>query len=74
MERTIHYYCTWPPRILSSTFSFKLSFTMGGHASDRVDVPDRYELFLLDEEKGEKKVTYQLDTRQSLPSLHLPTN
>lgn len=35
-----------------------------GHASDRIDVPDRYELFLLDEEKGEKKVTYILDTRK----------
>ncbi|QDS72841.1 hypothetical protein FKW77_007002 [Venturia effusa] len=34
-----------------------------GQASDRIDVPDRYELFILDEEKGEKKVTYVLDTR-----------
>ncbi|KAE9980937.1 hypothetical protein EG328_011955 [Venturia inaequalis] len=34
-----------------------------GYASDRIDVPDRYELFILDEEKGEKKVTYILDTR-----------
>jgi len=28
-----------------------------------MNAPDRYELFMLDEEKGEKKVTYQLDTR-----------
>jgi hypothetical protein len=44
---------------------------MGLHASDRIDVPDRYELFILDEEKGEKKVTYQLDTRQFSRLLHL---
>lgn len=30
-----------------------------------VDIPARYELFILDEEKGEKKVTYVLDTRSS---------
>lgn len=40
-----------------------------GHASDRIDVPDRYELFILDEEKGEKKVTYILDTRKISPHL-----
>ncbi|RDI76380.1 hypothetical protein Vi05172_g13641 [Venturia inaequalis] len=28
-----------------------------------MNAPDRYELFILDEEKGEKKVTYILDTR-----------
>ncbi|TID27667.1 DNA-directed RNA polymerase Rpb11 13-16kDa subunit conserved site [Venturia nashicola] len=52
----INYFPTHPHRILQAHATM-------GYASDRIDVPDRYELFLLDEEKGEKKVTYILDTR-----------